>query len=282
MDNQQISVIVAAHNEAACVGRTLRGLVAAAAAPAALEVIVVNAGSTDNGATQVSCIDTPTGSRRLPSEAVIDEVAGDIENRTGGYLRLHCPKGRSAPWNTGAQAATGQLLLFHHADNTLPKGWDTQILANIEDDVVLGAFQIGWDTAELASVPAGLHINGFFYNATVWLFKKPEGNNSLFCRKEDFAAIGGFPDLMIMEDYAFVALARKHAKVTGRRLLILPKPTLLASARRQAKMGVLLETSINQVIKILYAHFGLKHDDIYRFYYGDFMKWLRGQGRRRS
>jgi len=73
---EKISVIVAAHNEAACVGRTLRGLVAAAAAPAALEVIVVNAGSTDNGATQVSCIDTPTGSRRLPSEVTSSRCPG--------------------------------------------------------------------------------------------------------------------------------------------------------------------------------------------------------------
>ena len=76
---------------------------------------------------------------------------------------------------------------------------------NISDKAILGAFQIGWDTTGLDRVPAGLMINGFFYNTTVRLFKKPEGNNSLFCRKEDFDSIGGFPNVMIMEDYAFVA-----------------------------------------------------------------------------
>src|SRR5579884_2457250 len=80
----RISVIIPTLNEAPCLGETLRHLIA----EAPHEVLVVDGGSTDD-----TCRIAAAGARLLQG-----------------------PRGRAAQMNLGAEHATGDALLFLHAD----------------------------------------------------------------------------------------------------------------------------------------------------------------------
>ena len=96
----RLSVVVPALNEAACVRRAVESARAGSLGAPPLEVIVVDGGSDDG------------------------TVA---EARAAGAVVLTAPRGRAAQCNAGARHAKGDLLLFLHADSTLPPGYDAHL-----------------------------------------------------------------------------------------------------------------------------------------------------------
>ena len=93
-----ISVVIPALNEEKALPRTLDALFAQIAR---YEVVVVDGGSTDR---------TTRIATRYPSTQV-----------------LNAPRGRAAQMNAGARIATGDWLLFLHADTALEPGWEREI-----------------------------------------------------------------------------------------------------------------------------------------------------------
>jgi hypothetical protein len=78
-----------------------------------------------------------------------------------------------------------------------------------------------------------------------WL-QMPYGDQAIFLKPQLFYALGGFPDIPIMEDFEFML----HLRQLGR-IVIIPVP-VLTSARRWQKLGVFKTTLINQVAIIAY------------------------------
>ena len=103
----RLSVVVPALNEAACVRRAVESARAGSLGAPPLEVIVVDGGSDDG------------------------TVA---EARAAGAVVLTAPRGRAAQCNAGARHAKGDLLLFLHADSTLPPGYDAHLDRLFADD----------------------------------------------------------------------------------------------------------------------------------------------------
>ena len=137
--------------------------------------------------------------------------------------------------NAGAAAATGAYLFFLHADGIPPKGFQRAIAQTLAfESVALGAFQLRIDA------PGSLYraLERAANLRSRWL-ATPYGDQGLFLRRDTWEALGGFPELPMLEDYALVRAARPIGTV-----LTLPE-TMVTSARRWQKEGLFRLTVLN-------------------------------------
>ena len=115
--------------------------------------------------------------------------------------------GRGAQMNAGARQATGDLLLFHHADTLLDKGALAALASAARDpELVWGGFLHRFSNAnwKLRFISA-LHNFRFHQTGVVY------GDQSMFVRRDFFAKIGGFAEEPL-EDMVFSDQAIEHAK----------------------------------------------------------------------
>lgn len=160
-----------------------------------------------------------------------------------GVTTLTSPPGRARQLNAGARAASGRDLLFLHADTRLPAGAFQAAGAALDGGAALGAFSLAIRSTNpwLAAVATG----------ATWrsrLFSLPFGDQAFFIRREIFDALGGFPDIPIMED---VALVRAVSRAGGR-IAVLPG-RVTTSARRWEAEGVVRTTARNLCLQLLYG-----------------------------
>jgi len=210
-----VSVIIPALNEQEAIAPTVA---AALAAPGA-EVLVVDGGSSD-------------ATMRRAREA--------------GARVISASKGRARQMNAGATAARGETLLFLHADTLLPPGWWREVARLLAlPGVAAGAFSFRLDRR-----PAGLRFIELSVALRCRLGAMPYGDQGLFMTRRAFQAVGGFPELPIMEDCEMVRRLRSQG-----RLALSPAPAV-TSSRRWQKKGVLATTLVNfLVVGAFYAGF---------------------------
>ena len=162
---------------------------------------------------------------------------------------------RARQMNHGAAEATGDVLLFLHADTRLPKNFDELILQSLENlDVVAGAFKLRIDS----DIPA-LRLIEHLANWRSRCLKTPYGDQAIFILSRVFRQVGGFPDIPIMEDFELVRRLRKQGNI-----IILPVP-VFTSPRRWQNIGILKTTLINQLVIAAYF-MGIDPEMIARWY----------------
>ena len=155
---------------------------------------------------------------------------------------VECPDaGRGAQLNRGAAAASGTLLLFLHADTRLPPDGARAVGRALErGDVAGGGFRLAFDVAHpalhLLERLSAMSWRGSFY-----------GDQGFFCRRTDFEAVGGYPELALLED---VGLARRLAR--RGRLVRLPERAR-TSARRFMASGPWRQLALNAAIVALHG-----------------------------
>lgn len=172
-----------------------------------------------------------------------------------GVKVLSAATGRACQMNQGANAATGEILLFLHADTRLPPGFDNMARkALAQPGTVAGAFALRIDASlkSLRLIEWGVNWR------SRWL-QMPYGDQAIFLKAETFHALGGFPELPIMEDFELVRRLRHCGRVA-----IIPVP-VVTSARRWLKKGVCKTTLINQIIILAYL-LGVSPERIVRWY----------------
>lgn len=227
-----ISIIIPVLNEAGNLPATLANIQTAGK----VEVIVVDGGSQDS---------TVQIARYL------------------GVKVLSAPGGRACQMNVGAKAATGNILLFLHADTRLPPRFDAMVAGAIFAASsgktpalvpIAGAFELRID-----ALPRSLRLieSGINWRSR-WL-QMPYGDQAIFLKTEVFHDIGGFPELPIMEDFELM----RRLRCLGR-IVIIPVP-VLTSGRRWLRLGVFKTTLINQIAIIAYL-LGVPPEQIAHWY----------------
>lgn len=174
---------------------------------------------------------------------------------------VSAPTGRAFQMNVGAKVATGEILLFLHADTILPPGFDTMIRAALRSPnqgsakaPIGGAFALQIDDSlnSLRLIEWGVSWRSRF-------LQMPYGDQAIFLKAETFHQIDGFPELPIMEDFALVRRLRSRGHIT-----LIPTP-VITSARRWLKKGIIQTTLINQII--IFAYFlGVSPQRLVRWY----------------
>ena len=162
--------------------------------------------------------------------------------RSHGANVVNGAMGRARQMNAGAAVAGGETLLFLHADTLLPTDYRDQVLAALrQPEVVGGAFRF-----KVRDRFPGRWFVESTTDLRTRFWQMPYGDQALFVRRWVFDAVGGFPDLPIMEDYEFVRRLRRLGK-----LALLDAPAL-TSGRRWQRLGFLRATLINRAIIIGY------------------------------
>ena len=118
---------------------------------------------------------------------------------------LASSRGRARQMNAGARVAVGDVLLFLHADTTLPP----DALALIDD--ALAGHAWGRFDVRIAGRSRWLPIVAGLMNLRSRLTGIATGDQALFMRREVFDAVGGFPDQALMEDVELCKRLRRHA-----------------------------------------------------------------------
>ena len=156
--NLKISIIIPVLNEAPTIAR----VISTAFEAKNVEIIVADGGSSDGTA--------------------------DIAKSLGVQVISTAP-GRATQMNAGAAAATGDILLFLHADTLLPRGYDDsarRALAN--PSAVAGAFQLKIDAPRLSLrlVETGVNWRSNF-------LQMPYGDQAIFLKAATLTKSAVFP-----------------------------------------------------------------------------------------
>jgi rSAM/selenodomain-associated transferase 2 len=136
-------------------------------------------------------------------------------------------RGRGAAMNAGAALGTGDALLFLHADTTLPDGTDRLIEAALAGRA-WGRFDL-----RIAGSHPLLAVVARMINSRSRLTGIATGDQAIFVSRKAFEAVGGFPDLPLMED---IAISRRLKRLCRPFCIATPAIT---SGRRWEQSGVI-------------------------------------------
>ena len=219
----KLSIVIPVLNEAAGIGGTLRSL--APLRGRGHEVVVADGGSED-------------ATRGL---------AAPLADRV-----VVVPRGRARQMNAGAAAASGDALLFLHADTRLPPDADVLVSAALARSA-WGRFDICIEGASPL-----LAVVAFSMNWRSRLTGIATGDQAIFVRRGMFS---GFPEIALMEDVAFSKAMKRRSPPACLRA------KAVTSGRRWDEQGVLRTMVLMWRLRLAYF-LGTAPDELARRYAG--------------
>lgn len=221
----RVAVVIPTLNEASTIAACLQDL----ATQGPDELIVADAGS-------------PDGTADLAAAA--------------GARVLRTPRGRGQQQNLAVAATTSELLLFLHADCRLePGALDVLRRFAVRNPLVPGGcFRMAVEAQGLGfrSIDAAAHLRAGVLGI-------PYGDQAIFARRSAFDAVGGFPEIPLMDDLYFALRLRRLG-----RLALLPR-RVFVSARRWRQAGLVRQSLRNWTLTALAAG-GVSPERLGRFY----------------
>ena len=219
----RVSVIIPALDEEA----TIANAIDSARAAGVSEIIVADGGSSDRTVAMA---------------------------RERGVWVLEGERMRAKQLNRGAEAATGDALIFLHADTILPNGAPEAVRVTLECGYVFGGFRLEF-------LEPGLGFVAWAINTRTWLTRAPWGDQAQFTRRDTFLRAGGYREIPIMEDYDLASRMKREGRTT-----VIPF-TVITSGRRFLQKGPLRTTALNWTIITAY-HLGVSPERLAKWYRG--------------
>ena len=187
---------------------------------------------------------------RLPHHGIAIEVLvvdGGSQDQTCALVRnqtrlLHSSPSRSTQMNVGAQEATGDVLLFLHADTLLPQTAFLDICNALADPNIVGGrfdartnHDVGllWIVCRMASLRS--RFTGI---AT--------GDQAIFIRRTVFQSMGGYANIPLMEDVELSCRLKRQGAIAALQSCV------ITSARRWNTNGVLYTISLMWLFRFLF------------------------------
>lgn len=173
--------------------------------------------------TLASCLGRLGGAHEI---IVVDGGSSDDSRRIAeqhGAIWLPSPRGRGVQLRAGAKAATGDWLLFLHADTLLGSGWSDAAerhMSGAPDTAGHFRFRLQSNAWQARLVEAGVRLR-------VRIFGLPYGDQALLVRRDLYGRMGGYSPLPLLEDVDLVRRLGRH------RLRQLPADALTSAARWQ-------------------------------------------------
>ena len=175
---------------------------------------------------------------------------------------IQSQKGKAFQMNKAARTAKGNILFFVHADMILAEN----TLKKIQETVNKG-FDAGGFANTFLEYNAKIKATGKWMNFR--FFDKREqsdkgifyGDNGIFVKKTVFESLGGFKEILIMEDYDFSIRLNK----SGYKTFKIKNPSIVVSARRHIKSGFYKTRFQWVTIRMLYK-WGLPSNKLAKWY----------------
>ena len=223
----RVSIVIPALNEADIVTGCLQSL--QNARREGHEVLLVDGGSTD-GTTEIA-------------EPLVDRI-------------LEGPRGRALQMNHGAHAASGDVLWFLHADSRAPEdGVGAIVEASHGGRRLWGRFDVTLDAPGVAFriIETGINLRSRFSGIAT-------GDQGIFVSRRLFDAVGGFPELPLMEDVVISQALRQRG------LPVCVGTRLVTSARRWQEHGTWRTVLFMWRLRLAFF-FGADPAELHRRYY---------------
>lgn len=185
----RISVIIPVYNEE----KSIEALIRQLEKTDDIEVIFADGGSTDKTL----------------------ELLGDK------FRVIHCGKGRGIQMNAGALASNGDILFFLHCDSVIPKDFVRQIRHVIARNE-WGCFGVRFPSRNVFMI-----TNRWISNYRAFISGIPFGDQGIFIDRRFFFEMGMFPEIPVMEDYAFSRKMKRYGVKPG-----MTRNRIMTSARR--------------------------------------------------
>jgi rSAM/selenodomain-associated transferase 2 len=230
-----LSIIIPVFNEAETIAELLNCLSKNLSGENETELIIVDGGSDDG------------------TVKIVNSMSGRAQSRPFNLQIITSKKGRAKQMNKGAQAATGEILYFLHADSFPPKNFDKYILSEVKKENPAGCFRMKFDSNHWWLQLAGW-LTQFRWRAC------RGGDQSQFITKELFKKIGGFDETFtIYEDNILINELYKRKK------FVVIQKCITTSARLYRQKGV---WNLQYHFWTIYVKrwLGADADEIYRYY----------------
>lgn len=155
-----------------------------------------------------------------------DDSAGLAER--AGLRLIRSPPGRALQMNAGAAQATGEVLLFLHADTRLPEGAPALVTQALSGK----AHRWGRFDVRISGHHAMLRVIGAMMNLRSRWSGIATGDQAMFVSRAVFESVGGFAQLPLMED---IELSKRLRRVSRPACI---RPCVITSGRRWETHGV--------------------------------------------
>ena len=181
-----------------------------------------------------------------------DNTVNLIEN--AGFVCLKSQAGRARQMNLGTTHTSSDIILYLHIDTSISSSNILSIKKTYSQGFLSGRFNI-----QLSNRALTYRIISFFINVRSCLTKVSTGDQGIFVSREAYEAVGGIPDIALMEDVAFSKKLKKLGKVACL------QDTLITSSRRWETCGVWRTIYLMWKLRLLFW-LGVSPDTLAKMY----------------